>query len=139
MIFNDYLVLKNAYAAWGRGDLATLESCFAPDLRFDVPASATARSYIGSGVGRHLLVARLRNFLAPYEVKRFKPISAFPTEHGIEFRVQYDYRSKATGLDVQGTQRHLWTVSGNEITTFTVVHDARLLAAFFDLTEPLSV
>jgi hypothetical protein len=78
----------------------------------------------------------LRAFLDAYEVEEFKIASANPIDDSIVFRIQYDYRSRAKGLDIQGAQRHRWTVSGNEITSFTVIHDAQRLGAFFELTQP---
>lgn len=137
MNFNDFLVVREAYAAWVREDFDALARCFAPDVEFDVPASATVRSYLCRGQGREALIARLRAFVENYEVRCFASISAIRTKTAVEFRVRYDYRSRDTGLDIQGFQRHIWTVRGNELTSLTVLHDAHRLAAFFDLTDPL--
>jgi ketosteroid isomerase-like protein len=134
MELNAYLVVKNAYADWTRGDLDAFGSHLAPDVDFEVPSSTQTRSFLGQGHGRATLVQRLRAFLESYEVRQFAITSATPSGDNIHFRVAYDYRSRSTGLDIQGVQRHFWTVRGNEITSFTVLHDAPRLGAFLELT-----
>lgn len=129
-----YTVVRDAYAAWKGGDLDTFAGYLADKVEFSVPDSP--RTYVGTGEGRELLKARLAAFLERYEVIEFNILNAVPIHHSIDFRISYQYRSRSTGDEIQGRQRHLWTVRGHAITAFKVIHDADRLAAFFNLSEP---
>ncbi len=133
MDLNAYVVVRDAYSAWREGDLERFTRYLAPDIAFAVPSSST--TFVGTGTGRDTLKQRLQAFLDAYDVLEFTLMSAIPTEDGFDFRVNYHYSSKTNGLDIQGAQRHLWVVRGGLITSFTVVHDAGRLGAFFDLTS----
>lgn len=135
MNLNTYAIVKEAYAAWKGGELETFGALLAPDVSFSVPSSTT--TYVGNGNGRRELTQRLEAFLQDYEVLQFDIVSAAPGDSECVCRIDYTYRSYDTGLEIQGSQRHIWQVAGNEITSFTVVHDAMRLGAFFGLTSSL--
>lgn len=133
MHLNTYIVVKDIYEAWKRGDLETFGALCAPNVTFSVPSSTT--TYVGTGSGRHELTRRLQAFLDGYDVLQFDIVAASPSQDACVCRINYAYRSRETGLEIQGSQRHIWQVAGNEIVSFTVVHDAPRLGAFFGLTS----
>lgn len=135
MHLQTYVLVADAYAAWKRGDLESFGRLLAEDIAFSVP-SATS-TYVGSGTGREELKRRLRAFLDGYDVLRFDLLTANPSSAQCVFRIEYTYRARDTGLEIVGTQRHIWGVSGSEIVSFTVAHDTQRLGAFFELTRPL--
>jgi len=134
MHLHTYVLVSDAYAAWKSGDLEAFGKLMAEDISFSVP-SATS-TFVGVGTGREELKRRLQAFLDSYKVRRFDLLTASPSESQCVFRIEYDYEARSTGLEIVGTQRHIWGVRGNEITSFTVAHDAQRLGAFFELTGP---
>ena len=133
MYLNTYAIVREAYDAWKRGDLDAFAARLADKIESSVPSSP--RSYVGTGEGRDVIVARLGAFLSDYEVLEFSLLGATPVSSGsCDFRIRY--RSRATGDEIEGSQRHLWSVRNGAITSFKVIHDADRLAAFFKLTEP---
>lgn len=135
MYLNTYAIVRAAYDAWKRADLDAFAACLADKIEFSVPSSP--RTYIGTGEGRDIIVGRLGAFLNDYDVLEFGLLGATPVSSGsCDFRIRYHYRSRATGDEIEGRQRHLWSVRDGRITSFKVIHDADRLAAFFELTEP---
>lgn len=133
MHLHTYWIVRDAYAAWRRGDIDGFGRLLAEDVEFSVPSSP--RTYVGTAEGRSNLQSRLEAFLRAYEVIEFTILSAFPIHDSLDFRIQYHYRSRSTGLEIQGRQRHLWTVRDHAIVSFKVIHDAERLAAFFQMSE----
>lgn len=131
MGLHTYVLVKEAYDAWKRGDLEAFGALMAEDVAFAVPFST--QTYVGNGTGREELKRRLRAFLDDYEVPTFRITGAVPSGSECVFRIQYRYRARDTGLDIEGSQRHAWRVKDNEIVAFTVMHDAQRLGAFFGL------
>lgn len=135
MYLTTYAIVSEAYDAWMRGDLENFAAHLADKVEFSVPSST--RSYVGTGEGRSVLMSRLDDFMRNYEVLEFTVLGATPVSSGsCDFRISYRYRSHATGDEIEGRQRHLWSVRDGMITSFKVIHDADRLAAFFKLTEP---
>lgn len=134
MHLQTYVLVADAYEAWKLGDLEAFGKLLAEDIAFSVP-SATS-TFVGVGTGREELKRRLKAFLDSYEVCRFDLLTANPSDDRCVFRIEYTYRSRDTGFEIVGTQRHIWGVNGKEIVSFTVAHDAQRLGAYFDLTRP---
>lgn len=132
MGLHTYVLVKEAYDAWKKGDLEAFGALMAEDVGFAVPFST--HTYVGSGSGREELKRRLQAFLDDYEVLMFHIVGAVPSGTECVFRIQYRYRARDTGLDIEGSQRHAWRVKDNEIVAFTVMHDAQRLGAFFGLS-----
>lgn len=132
MSLHTYVLIKDAYDAWKRGDLEAFGALLAEDIEFAVPSSTN--TYVGSGTGREELTRRLRAFLDDYEVLNFHITNAVPSGADCVFRIQYSYRARESGLDIEGSQRHMWRVKDNEIVSFTVMHDAQRLGAFFGMS-----
>lgn len=138
MHLHTYAIVNEAYSAWKRGDLEAFGNLLAEDVGFSVPPAS--QSFVGSGAGREELKRRLKTFLDGYEVLRFDLVAATPSPTRCVFRIEYSYKARSTGMDIEGTQRHIWDVHANEITSFAVAHDAQRLGAFFELAgEPGSI
>ena len=135
MYLHAYALVCDAYNAWKRGDLDAFAACLADDVEFSVPSSP--RTYLGNGTGRDALRNRLEDFLSVYEVLEFNIVGAMlVATSSCDFRIRYRYRARATRDEIEGTQRHIWSVRDGAITSFKVVHDADRLAAFFEMTAP---
>lgn len=135
MHLHTYATVREAYDAWMRGDLEAFAALLADKVEFSVPSSP--RTYVGTGEGRDVIKDRLGAFLGAYEVLEFTLLGATPVSSGsCDFRIRYHYRSRSTGDEIEGSQRHLWSVRDGAVTSFKVIHDADRLAAFFKLTEP---
>jgi ketosteroid isomerase-like protein len=128
-------VLWAAYFAWGEGDLAALLDLVADDVVFAVNVPAGVKSYVGKGVGKHDFGRGLKRLLEDWEVVEFTPLWIKP--HGLWLRAQvsYWYQARATGLEIDGTMRHLWRVVNDEIVHFELLHDAPRMDAFRRLAQ----
>jgi ketosteroid isomerase-like protein len=134
MHLQTYVLVADAYDAWKRGDLEAFGNYLAENIAFTVPFATS--TFVGDGTGREELKRRLQAFLDDYEVCRFDLLTANPSRTQCVFRIEYVYRARETGLEIVGTQRHIWGVAGQLITSFTVAHDTQRLGAFFELTRP---
>lgn len=134
MNLHTYVLVTDAYDAWKSGDLEAFGNLLAADIAFAVP-SATS-TFVGDGTGREELKRRLRAFLDNYEVVSFDLLTAHASNTECVFRIEYTYRARETGLEIVGTQRHIWGITGNAISSFIVAHDTYRLGAFFALTSP---
>ena len=45
----------------------------------------------------------------------------------------FHYRHKTTGLDYEGSMRHVWLIVGDQIVHFEEFHDMERVRAFFGL------
>lgn len=134
MHLRTYSLVADAYDAWKRGDIEAFGDLLAENIVFSVPDGTS--TFVGNGTGREKLKSRLRAFLDTYDVVRFDLLNASPSSTQCVFRIEYVYRARDTGFEIVGTQRHTWGVSGDQIVSFAVAHDAQRLGAFFDLTRP---
>jgi ketosteroid isomerase-like protein len=129
-------LLPAAYAAWIAGDLVRLLKLIANDVVFAVNVPARVDSYVGNGSGKDLFADRLARLLDDYEVTAFAPRWLKP--RGVLWQsahVYYCYKSRATGLECDGTMRHHWRVAGGKIVHLEVLIDAARMDAFRRLTQ----
>ncbi len=128
----DRLIVEAVYVSWEAGDLPAMLRCFASDITFAVhhPGEAT---FVGEGQGKSQLAERLGRFLLEYEVVDYGTTQIYESDGRMDCRVRYQYRHRMTGMEIDGTMRHVWNVVDGKIVSFEVIHDARRMGAFFEL------
>src|SRR5215510_5389725 len=81
---------------------------------------------------------RLWDFLDKYEVLAFAPLQVTKRDDGLACRVQYHYRHRQTGMEIDGSMRLLWSIAGDKATSLKVIHDAERMGVFFELADRCS-
>jgi hypothetical protein len=134
---SDRLIIDAVYTSWEAGDLRSMMTCFSEAVAFSVhPPSST--SYVGQGFGKPLLQRRLARFLSEMQVLNYETWSVIPRGGSIDCRVCYHYRDRRTNLEIDGTQRHKWRLSGGKVLRLDIIHDTRRFGAFLDLAARIA-
>lgn len=128
-----HLILDDVYATWERGDLLTTLSYFATGVVFAVHSTSDGESLIGAGCGRDDFGHRLETFLHRFEVQDFKLQQVTARGQWLQSKAHFRYRHRATGMEVDGTMRHMWRFVGDEIAHFELFHDSPRMRAFYAL------
>ncbi|KAB2910774.1 MAG: nuclear transport factor 2 family protein [Hyphomicrobiaceae bacterium] len=128
----DRLIVESVYVSWEAGDLPAMLRCFANDIKFAVHHSGVA-TFIGEGQGKAQLAERLGRFLLEYDVVDYGTTQIYENDGVVDCRVRYEYRHRMTGMEIDGTMRHIWRVVDGKIVSFEVIHDAQRMSAFFEL------
>ena len=134
----DQAVLEAIHASWAANDLRATVRCFAENIEFAVNAPNGAASFVGTGRGRESLSKRLSDFLDKYEVLAFAPQQVSKMDDGLACRVHYHYRHRQTGMEIDGSMRLLWCISGDKATSLKVIHDASRMGVFFEMADRCS-
>ena len=134
----DYAVLEAIHASWAANDLGATVRCFAENIEFAVNAPDGSASFVGTGCGRESLCHRLSDFLDKYEVLAFAPLQVTKRDDGLACRVQYHYRHRQTGMEIDGSMRLLWSIAGDKATSLKVIHDAERMGVFFEMADRCS-
>lgn len=127
------MILEAGYASWAARDLPATLSVFSVDVVFAIHVPPEVAPLAGEVHGRDELALRLAAILDDFDFIEYVPLQI--TAEGGQFhsRVRFHYRHKQTGLDYEGTMRHVWRVEGDKIVRFEEFHDAERVRAFFRL------
>jgi ketosteroid isomerase-like protein len=127
------LILEAGYASWAARDLEATLSCFSEDVKFAIHLPPEVAPYFGVQQGRDELAVRLRMILDEFDFLEYKPIQI--TSHGISFhsQVRFNYRHKVTGLEYDGSMRHVWRIKGDRIIRWEEFHDIERVRVYFRL------
>lgn len=127
------MVLEAAYASWAARDLAATLAVFADDVMFVIHLPQDVAPFVGEVHGRSELAPRLQSILDDFDFIEYVPVQIVAEGGSFHSRVRFHYRHKATGLDYEGTMRHVWSVEGDRIVRFEEFHDAERVRTFFRL------
>jgi ketosteroid isomerase-like protein len=127
-------ILGDVYASWEEGDLLSTLSYFARGVTFAVHSTPDGASLIGAGFGRDYFGDRLEMFLRRFEVQEFKLLQVTARDVWVQSRALFRYRHRATGMEVDGSMRHVWRFDGDEIAYFELFHDSPRMRAFYAMT-----
>lgn len=130
---SDKILLEAAYASWAAQDLEAMLACFAEDVRFVIHLPPEIAPFFGELQGRAELAKRLQMILDDFDFIEYRPIQI--TSEGIAFhsQVRFHYRHRVTGLEYEGSMRHVWRIQGDQITRFEEFHDTERVRAYFQL------
>jgi ketosteroid isomerase-like protein len=133
MLPSNKLVVEAAYASWAARDLDATLSCFSDDVMFAIHLPPEVAPYFGIQRGRDELATCLKMILDDFDFLQYKPIQI--TSHGISFhsQIRFHYRHKLTGLEYDGTMRHVWRVKGDRIVRWEEFHDIERVRVYFQL------
>jgi hypothetical protein len=127
------VVLEAVYASWAARDLAATLSCFAADVVFIIHLPPEVAPYVGEVHGREELRPRLQAILDDFDFIAYRTLQITAEGQSFHSRVGFHYRHKTTGLEYEGTMRHVWRVEGDKIVRFEEFHDTERVRTFFKL------
>jgi ketosteroid isomerase-like protein len=129
----DRLVLEAIYASWAAKDLDTVLACFSDDIVFTMHLSEEIAPFAGETRGKAAIVPRLKMIIDEYDFLKYRPLFIRDDSDALHAQIQYHYRHKRTGLEIEGTMRHVWQIEGDKITLLDEYHDSPRLHAFFEM------
>jgi ketosteroid isomerase-like protein len=135
MLPSDKLLIEAAYASWAARDLEAVMACFAEDVAFIIHLPTEVAPFFGELRGRQELLPRFRMIFDEYDFLSYHPIGIVSQGIAFHSQVRFHYRHKLTGLEYDGTMRHVWRVKGDQIMRFEEFHDSERVRAFFKLLE----
>lgn len=127
------MVLEAGYACWAARDLRATLSVFSEDVVFAIHLPPEVAPFAGEVRGRDELAPRLAAILDDFDFIEYVPLQITAEGGSFHSRVRFHYRHKQTGLDYEGTMRHVWGVEGDKIVRFEEFHDTERVRAFFRL------
>ena len=127
------LVLEAAYASWATGDLDATMASFADDVVFIIHLPPEVAPFVGEARGKDQLRPRLQTIIDDFDFIEYVPLQIVAAGEILHSRVAFLYRHKTTGLEYDGTMRHVWRVEGDKIVRFEEFHDAERVRTFFRL------
>lgn len=97
------------YAAFGKGDLATIQARSAPDTKWDFNGGRPEVPWHKPVASRAQVAEFLGAFGQSNEVQRFEPREFISSGPHVIVEVKLQYRVRATGRVVSEDQLHWWT------------------------------
>ena len=133
MLPSNKLIVEAVYASWSARDLKAALSCFSKDVMFAIHLPPEVAPYFGIQQGRDEFGARMQMILDDFDFIEYKPIQI--TSQGISFhsQVRFHYRHKLTGLEYDGSMRHVWRIKGDRIVRWEEFHDIERVRVYFRL------
>jgi ketosteroid isomerase-like protein len=122
-------VIRVAYAAYNRGEVEAVIDLLHPDVEWIPPPTTVDPEPIR---GRDAV----RQYLAPnfFESQRAEPIEVIEEGDRIMVIARVRARGRGSGIEIDGTAFHLWTVAGGRATRFAAFVDRD--EAFAAFREP---
>lgn len=125
-------VVKDAYAAFGRGDIATLLASLTEDVSWHVPGTGLALS--GTYNGRDGVGQFFQRLSAETEILAFQPDEFIAQDDRVVVLGSSRYRILSTGRIFEGSWVMAFTVRDGKVSTFHEYYDTQALAAAYALT-----
>lgn len=123
-------VIREVYAAFGRGDAAAVAERCTSDTQWDFNVGASDVPWHAPVNGRGDVPKFLGAFMANVALKKFEPRTFIASGDHVAVVVGLAYDVKSTGKPVDEEQIHLWTLKDGRITRLRHYEDtAQVLAA----------
>jgi ketosteroid isomerase-like protein len=124
-------VIHAAYRAYNRGEVDSVLDLLAPDVEWHPPPSS---------LEPHPLRGRdaVREYLAPnfFESQRAKPLEVIEEGDRILVVARVQARGRESGVEIDQTAFHLWTVVDGSATCFQAYVDREEALAAFRAPDP---
>jgi ketosteroid isomerase-like protein len=120
-------LVRTAYEAFGRGDIAAVLDLIHDDCDWGVEASAHIAPYYGIRHGRSEILAFFQELGSTFEVERFEPIAMAGAGDDVLAVVAYGIKSNATGKSATMNIHHHFKVVDGRLTYFRGSEDTELV------------
>jgi ketosteroid isomerase-like protein len=116
--------IRNAYAAFSRGDMAALFEAFADDIQWITPGNT---DLAGERRGKEEVAAFFRLLEQQWEVLAFEPREYIASGDRVVTLGRYDMRSRRTGRTAASHWAMVWTFRDGKATRFQEYTDTATL------------
>jgi uncharacterized protein len=124
-------IIKEAYAAFGRGDIPSLLNMLSEDVDWHIPGNEQIVPYAGKYQGREGVGNFFSNLGGAEETTRFEPQEFIAQGDKVVATGNYGAHVRTTGNDYGFEFVHIFTVSDGRITNFRQYADtADCIAAY---------
>jgi ketosteroid isomerase-like protein len=123
-------ILKDTYAAFGRGDVAAILRDVDPNIEWDV-AGPKEIPWAGSSRGHDGVTKFFATIDAEAEVQSFEPQNFIADGDKVVVLGSEKIRSKRTGRTYEANWAHVFTVVGGKIVKFREYTDTSAIASAF--------
>lgn len=122
-------VARDAYAAFGRGDIAAVLELMADDIEWVFPGPADVLPNAGTFTGKEAVGAWFGTLDATVEFQVFEPREFIAQGDKLVALVYVENTVRSTGVKVAVDEAHLWTFKDGKVTGFRVYTDTEAAAA----------
>ena len=133
-------VIQGLYAAWTLQDVETTLAYCHDDVRYEV-VTASTHSHRADLAGKAQVRAHLEAMCAVWEWHPawIQP-GPFVVEGDVVIREQFAFRARhrRSGLEMNGTRRHVWTVKKGRVSLCSEQLDTATLDAFLRMADAYS-
>jgi ketosteroid isomerase-like protein len=120
-------LVRDAYAAFGRGDVAGVLSCLSPQVDWEV-ATVPGLSFTGRRKGNDQVAEYFRQADEERGIREFLPKEFIAQGNKVVVLGSGAFTVKHTGRDFDSDWVHVFTVEGGRITGFREFLDSHLAA-----------
>ena len=123
-------LIQRAFAAYASGDVQTFLNLFSDEVDFQHPMQLEIWPWAGKGRGRARVAHALGRLARTLEFEQFEPREFIAQGDKVVVLVSERARSKATGIAVDNSYAHVYTVKDGTITRLLIFEDtAPIIAA----------
>lgn len=115
--------LQQMYAAFGRGDIATILDNVTDDVEWGVETVATEVPWYRLSRGRAGVAEFFEALGREVEFTKFQPTAFIPNGDEVIVQVDYDYRLRKNGKGAPVGSMHKFRVRDGKVTSFRAYED----------------
>jgi hypothetical protein len=134
MLADSRMLIEAVAACWTVEDVESTAALFASDATYAVYLPGIV-PFAGVSRGRENVRKRLGIFLTEFEVLTFRPMVIRSQGARFYSHVTFLFGHPQSGMELEGTLRQQWHMSGDKIRSLEVFHDAPRVGAFFRLVK----
>lgn len=123
-------LVRQAYAAYGRGDVESVLGCMAPDIDWEIPA-VPALSFTGKRHGCDQVAEYFRLAGEQQALREFTPREFIAAGDKVIVLGHGAWTAKETGQDFDSDWVHVFTVKGGRIAAFREFMDVHVAVEAF--------
>ena len=117
-------VIKDAYAAFGRGDLDAILAACADDVDWSVETQSDAAPWYGARTGREAVATFFEDIGKAIDITDFTPLTFAGNDDGDVFSiVRWEWTARATGTTASMHLHHWWRIRDGKISYFRGAED----------------
>jgi ketosteroid isomerase-like protein len=133
---NPVQLVKDAYAAFSRNDIASIINLMADDVSWYLPGPPKVVPFVGRRKGKTEVNRFFSTLVDVQDVERFEPQEFIAQGDKVVALGNYQWRVKATGRTYESEFAHVFTVRGGKIVEFHEYFDtAAAINAFGTSTQ----
>ncbi len=121
----DTELIQRVYAAFGKGDIATILAAFAADGAISFEGASARVPWHRPCRGHAEIPAFFAAVAESVDIEKFEPVSFVSTDGAVAVQLEIRYRVRRTGKQVEQRQVHWWTMKDGKIANLQHFEDTR--------------